>query len=371
MKTMKTAMKTSAALLSLTLCAAVHAAETETALDSAASAFEALGSIQKGSFEPSAHMDPPPGVQPAPYARNGWSEASRVCERMLSGVAHSCRRTVERARFFTLEAVEACDSMALDGDKAECLSAIADHPIPPQAAWECSRSFSSTDKLDCLSRTARLNPPQGGWAQDPWGPGPGYDPRGMGLEEAAAVCRSLNYDSSKTECVRIIGRARMFSPEAARVCAGLDYDSSKTNCLEAIKDKFISPQTASLCAEMTYDSSKVQCLRDGASREPEWRNGPWGPGSGHDRRGMDAAAQACRKLNYDSNRTECVRVIGSARFFSTEAAQVCGDLNYDSSVLSCLKSVKDRDIAPHLARICGEMDYDSQTISCLNNAGAR
>ena len=368
---MKRGRKTAAALPARALGAAVRAAEPETGLNSAASAFGALGSIQKGSFVPLSHMDPPPGVQPAPHARNGRSEASRVCERMLSGVAHSCRRTVERARFFTPEAVEACDSMALDGDKAECLSAIADHPIPSQDAWECSRSFSSRDKLDCLSRTARLYPPQGGWGQDPWGPGPGYDPRGMGLEEAAAVCRSLNFDSSKTQCVRIIGQARMFSPEAARVCGGLDYDSSKTNCLEAIKDKFISPQTASLCAEMTYDSSKVQCLRDGASREPDWRDGRWGPGPGHAGRGMDPAAEACRKLNYYSNRLECVRVIGSARFFSTEAAQVCGDLNYDSSVLSCLKAVKDRNIAPHLARICGDMDYDSETISCLNDAGAR
>lgn len=74
------------------------------------------------------------------------------------------------------------------------------------------------------------------------------------------ACLQFDYDTQKTECVKIVNDG-YFSEKAALFCVGFDYTTQKLDCLRSIKNKTYTPTAISICADYTYTSQQIECIK--------------------------------------------------------------------------------------------------------------
>jgi hypothetical protein len=82
---------------------------------------------------------------------------------------------------------------------------------------------------------------------------------------AESVCMGLDFDSNKSECVKIINSGYI-SSSAAGVCGDLDFDSGANECLEAALNKEYTRGAAQICSSNSFDSGVVDCMKNSGSR---------------------------------------------------------------------------------------------------------
>lgn len=81
-------------------------------------------------------------------------------------------------------------------------------------------------------------------------------------QDAYSVCGSMDFDSSKNECIALVRSAEhdYFDQGAIDVCLSMDFDSSKNECIKNIKSKIYDNFELRVCSDESFDSSKNKCL---------------------------------------------------------------------------------------------------------------
>ncbi len=76
------------------------------------------------------------------------------------------------------------------------------------------------------------------------------------------VCRSLNFESSKKDCVNRIERYEYFDLSAATLCGKLSFDNDKLACIDAIGNREYARYEIDECSRTEiFNSGVVSCLR--------------------------------------------------------------------------------------------------------------
>jgi hypothetical protein len=183
----------------------------------------------------------------------GREEAAQACQELtFVSDQNACMKIVKDAKTFSQNAVTLCTKMTFSSNAVDCFKAIKDKTYLDTEVEQCEIESTDWSRTSCLNRAgkkaSRSHRPQ--WRSS-------FDAR----NEAAEVCKDLDFVSHRNQCANIVRDADYFTPGAISICQQMSFSSNAVTCFETIKNKDYLAAELTRCQKSSFDSSRVNCLK--------------------------------------------------------------------------------------------------------------